>query len=192
MTRERDRYGRASIAERIGGLWEAFRANRTAQVVVAVALGVVLALRLVSPQVMRIPDLRVGDCVYIRAGTPDVDPTGRQVGDEGAVRASLRAEGAELAACDLSHSHEVSALFTVDDPTGAPYPGEAALLERELGRCLEIFGPFVGRALEGSIYDTTVVVPGADGWSGGDRHGVCLIVLRNGRFMDGQARGSGT
>src|SRR3989304_5715816 len=146
MTRERDRYGRASIAERIGGLWEAFRANRTAQVVVAVALGVVLALRLVSPQGMGVPDPRVGGCGGIRGGTP----------------------------------------------AGAPYPGQAALLERELGRCLEVFQPFVGRALEGSIYDTTVVVPGADGWSGGDRHGVCLIVLRNGRFMDGQARGRGT
>src|SRR3972149_1945759 len=146
MTRERDQYGRASIAERIGGLWEGFRANRAA-------------------------------------------PGGGAVPGVGAAR---RAEGAELAACDMSHSHEVSAVFTVDDPTGAPYPGDAALLERELGRCLEVFGPFVGRALADSIYHTFLVAPGEDGWLGGDRHGVCLIVLGNGRFMDGQARGGGT
>ena len=185
--RERDRYGRASLGEQAVETVRAYWRNRTARTVILILVGMLVVYRLITPDIVRMADLREGDCLYVNAPGAGI---GVQVEPPGSVAGRLRTEGAERADCSLSHGHEVSAVLDLADPMGAAYAGEGPLADRERARCAEAFERYVGRSPDGSVYETFVVVPGPDEWADGDRRAVCLVSLGSREFMSGPARGS--
>lgn len=190
MTRERDRYRRASLAEQLREGLLGFWRHRGARLIALVLIGGFVILRLLTPQVVPFRDLRTGDCVYLRPPGP-ADLT-TEVPPVPATPADLQTyEAAERAACNLSHSHEVSDAFSVGDAAAA-YPGLEALVAAYGSRCEAAFEPFVGRALDGSTYATAIAVPNTTSWAAGARSGLCFVFNANRTLLDHQARGSGT
>lgn len=191
MTRERERYSRASIVERIRGAWAWFVGNRRAQVIAVILLGMLLAMRALTPETVSFEGLRTDDCIFVRTPSSDDIVSENPVGSPKEVADTLRSQGAERAACGLSHSHEVAAVGDLTDPPGTPYPGEAVLVEREMAACEAAVGEYVGRPVGESRYGAVVVVPDIAGWEAGARDIACLVQRDDGRFMDRQAKGSG-
>jgi hypothetical protein len=190
--RERDRYGRKSPRERIGDLIEWFPAHRGASVLLAVIVGGAIVIRLVTPEYLGLPDLRVGDCLFVRTSSAGaVGPDARPAGDPVEVAAVLASDAGERASCGQSHSHEVSAIVPLAEPAGAAYPGQAPLERRVAPACEEAFPGFVGRPLGDSALATMAVVPNERGWQAGQRTAVCLVHDRDLEFLTTPARGSG-
>ncbi|HSL33212.1 MAG TPA: septum formation family protein [Candidatus Limnocylindrales bacterium] len=189
MTRERDRYRRASLREQVGDALHAFWGDPLARFITIVLLGGLLVLRLLTPEIVPFSALQAGDCVYLRPpGPTDMTTSVKPVP---ATSADLQAyDAAERAQCDLSHSHEVSDAFSVGEP-GTAYPGLAALVDANQPRCDTAFEPYVGRALEGSAHATALAVPGEAAWAAGARHGVCFVYNADRSLLDHPARGSG-
>lgn len=190
--RERDRYGRISWRERIADLAEWFPAHRGASALLAVIVGGAIVIRLVTPQYLGLPDLRVGDCLFVRTSSAsEVGPDAHPAGDPIELAAVLPSDGAERAPCGQSHSHEVSAIVPLAEPAGAAYPGQAPLERRVAPICEEAFPGFVGHPLEGSEFATMAVVPLERGWGAGQRTAVCLVHDRDLAFLTAPARDSG-
>lgn len=187
MTRERDRYRRASLGEQLREAFLGFWRNRTARLVAAILLGGLLVLRLITPDVVRLSDLAPGDCIYLR--TPESsDPLGPP--RLPATPADLQQfDTVERAACDLSHSHEVSAVLDLG-PAATAYPGLNAMVTDYAARCETAFEPYVGRGKDGSRYATALAPPNSDTWRDGVRKGLCLVFRADGSLMDHRAGGS--
>ncbi len=192
MTRERDRYRRASVAEQVGGTvgWLRAHPRRALLLIGVVAIGIASAAS--RPTSFGLGGLEVGDCLFVRTPSAlSVVPAEVPIGSVDEVRRTLAGGGAEAAPCGSSHGHEVSAVVDLADPTGTPFPGAEALLAQLAPTCEAAFGSFVGRDREGSAYDTVAVAPNRSGWDAGERRAVCLVFGRDGRFLDHQARDSG-
>lgn len=182
MTRERDRYGRASLAEQLGNVIGWFRAHPLALLVVAILLGGVV-VQVVAPQRSARPnDLAVGDCLFVpTSATHAVGPGGRPIGTPEDVTSVLMRGGAEITSCTASHGHEVSAI--VDLPSRRVNP--------EVDRaCREAFGTYVGGEADSSRYETFPAVPDTEQWDAGVHRVICLIARRDGQWMSEPARGS--
>lgn len=184
MTRERDRYRRASWAEQVHEGFLGFWRNRTARLVAAILLGGLLVLRVITPNVVRLSDLAPGDCIYLRTpessdllGPPRLPATPADLQQYDTV---------ERAACDLSHSHEVSAVLFLGAAASA-YPGLDAMVTDFAARCDPAFEAYVGRARDGSRYATALAPPNSDTWRDGIRKGLCLVFRADGRLMDHRA-----
>jgi len=190
--REREKYGRASIAEQLGGELAVLRRNTPLLALIAALIGGWLILTLSEPPTVRVGEARAGDCLYVHALDADTDnPTGRPIGSDGAVISALFRGGAERAGCDASHSHEVADAWVLDDPLVAAYPGQGELTRREQARCEAAFEAYVGRPTDGSTLALTVAVPPPAEWEDGLRVAVCLVGNRDGSFLSGHAAGSG-
>ena len=188
---EREKYRRASIGELLGNELRAFLGSTPLVVLVAVIVGGWLILQLTEPKVIRVTDVRTGDCLYVRAA--DADPqgaTGRPIGSDGAVITALFEHSAERASCEASHSHEVADAWILADAQGAAYPGQGVLSDRELARCQAAFERYVGRAEDGSTLALTVGIPTPPAWDAGVRNAVCLVSNRDGSFLDHLVEGS--
>jgi hypothetical protein len=191
--RERDRYGRASLGEQLGGELRSLRRNPALIILLIVLGGGWLFLTISRPEEVRIGNLKAGDCLYIHAA--DADPqaaSGRMIGSDGAVTTALFEEGAERASCDLSHSHEVADAWILDDPVGSPYPGQAELANRYRARCESAFAAYVGHPVDGSIYGLTIAVPTPAAWERGAIAAACLVSQGDGTYLHDRAGGSGT
>lgn len=142
-------------------------------------------------------DLVVGDCLFVRTSTAADDV--RPIGTTDEVSHVLLAGGAERAACDASHGHEVSAIVVPElatpAPSALPLLLDAAAIRRVAAPlCEAAFASYVGRTLAGSTYITFPAVPDADGaeaWLDGGRHTVCLVARADGAWMHHPARGTG-
>ena len=189
--RERDRYGRASLREQLGGELQSLRRSRWLIVILALLVGGAAFLLITRPQVVRVTGLAAGDCLYIHAADAVEDPPGRRIGTDSAVVEALYEAGAERASCDMSHSHEVAAVPEFEENAVAPFPGAGALTERLRATCEAAFTAFVGRAPDGSEYDLVIAVPPEAAWTDGIRIGACLVGRDDGEFMAGRAQGSG-
>ena len=155
--REREKYGRASIAEQLGGELAVLRRNTPLLALIAALIGGWLILTLSEPPPVRVGEARAGDCLYIHALDADTDNAGgRPIGSDGAVISALFRGGAERAGCDASHSHEVADAWVLDDPLVAAYPGQGELTRREQARCEAAFEAYVGRASDGSSLALTI------------------------------------
>jgi Septum formation len=188
MTRERDRYRRASWAEQLREGALSFWRNRTARIVTAILLVGFLLLTVLTPEVVKLSALAVGDCIYLRP-----PGTGDSIGPQkiaGTAADLQRYDVGERASCDLSHSHEVSAVFVVGSP-GDAYLGLDALVGAYGARCDAAFEPYVGRVATASRYATALAVPSTDAWRDGARYGVCLVFNADRGLLDHHARGSG-
>jgi len=189
VTRERDRYRKASWGEQAREAILEFWRNRTARIIAAILLSGFLVVRLTAPATVRLSELAVGDCVYLRPpGIEDLAADAAQVAST--VDQLETFSSAERAACNLSHSHEVSAAFATGAASDA-YPGFTMLLDRYRARCPEAFSGYVGHAQEGSRFATALAVPSIDTWTAGQRYGLCLVFNADRTFLDHQARGSG-
>jgi hypothetical protein len=190
--RERDRYGRKSIAEtfRDGVGW--FPTHRTASVAILTLLGMLAMLAILRPAQVGLGDLRVGDCLFIRTSSAgDVAPGARPAGSSTDVGLALLAGGGSRAACDQSHGHEVSAVIALGNVQADSFPGRDALLARVTPACPAAFPGYVGRPLEGSSFVTFGVAPDQGSWTRGIRSGACLVGLASGAFFGYPARQSG-
>jgi hypothetical protein len=188
---ERERYRRASLREQLGGEVRSFLGHTPLVVLVACLLGGWLLLIVTRPEVMPVTRLTAGDCLYIHASDADPDnPNSRAIGSGNGAIAGLYAGGAERAACDGSHSHEVADAWALDDVVVADYPGEEALRTRASGRCEAAFTTLVGRPSDPSSLALVVAVPPAEAWEAGRRVVACLVANDDGSFLDRPASGS--
>jgi hypothetical protein len=189
---ERGRYGRRTPRDRAIELADWLRAHPAA-VLVGLVIIALFGLQLVlSPRVVAVGDLRVGDCLYVPTqAAQDLAPGVRAIGDAATVEQTLMTSGAERADCNASHGHEVSAIVGL----ALPLPSNGDLTQDELrqyaqDQCVAAFPGFVGRALDGSLYETFAAVPTADAWAGGSLTGICLVARRDGQWMTHPARAS--
>ncbi len=190
--RERDRYARASLREQMADELTALGAHPGVLALIVVLAGGWLFFTLTKAQVVRVTDLRAGDCLYIHAADADTDsPTGRPAGTATGAVIALYEDGTERAACDGSHSHEVLESFALPGAPGAPYPGSASLRASWLEPCTAAFTAWVGRAPAGSVLEPVVAVPTQAAWEDGQRTGACLVASLNGQFLPAPVRGSG-
>jgi len=190
--RERDRYRREDLRERLTDLVGWFPAHRTGSTVIAIIVTILLVMRLVTPSIVHLAELRVGDCLFVlTSSSGDVGPSARPAGEPLEVRRILATSGAERAPCDGSHSHEVSAVVDLGRDAAGPYPGEGALTARAEATCADAFASYVGHPQDGSAFDTVPVVPVGRDWASGARTAVCLVYARSGAFLDRPARASG-
>jgi hypothetical protein len=189
--RERDRYARASFREQAGDLIASLRRHPGLVVVMALVLGGLVLLTLWTPDAVRVGNLKAGDCLYIHASDADTDsPIGRPAGSSSSAVAALYAQGAEKAACDGSHSHEVVLPTVFADPAGTAYPGQDVLRERNQAACEAAFAEYVGRPPEGSALELIVAVPPDASWKNGVRAAPCLVGDPKGQFLLKPAKGS--
>ncbi|HEY5630267.1 MAG TPA: septum formation family protein [Candidatus Limnocylindrales bacterium] len=189
-TRERDRYRRASWREQLGDGLRAWARNPRALLLVAILLGGWVFLQLTSPRLVQLEDLRVGTCLHVpTSSNGNIAVTG-QVGTPDEVAAVLAGSGANAAACDASHSHEVAAVFADPEPAGTAYPRFATLQQRHAAACDAAFASYVGRPVAGSALQVTVVVQSQAGWDAGRRAGACLVSRADGGFLTSGAVGS--
>jgi hypothetical protein len=187
MTRERDRYRRASWGEQLREAFLGFWRNRTARIVAAIILSGALIMRLLTPDLVSLAGLAVGDCLYLRPpGAPDPAAPLRIAGTPAALE---QYDAAERASCDLSHSHEASAVFIVGGP-GDAFPGRTSLLTVASSRCDSSFEPFIGRPANMSRYATAAWIPNADTWHDGVRTAACLVFDATLGLLASRARGS--
>ena len=191
--RERDRYGRASIGEQLAGELHALRRHPGVILVAVLVFGGGAVLALTRPQLVDVNGLAVGDCLYVHAADAQNDPgtTGRRIGTDSAIVDSLYSSGAERASCDMSHSHEVAAVWKEDGNAAAPYPGADQLSRVHLAACQAAFEAYVGHPVDGSELDFVVAVPTEGAWSDAVRSGACLVEQADGGFLSSRAQGSG-
>jgi hypothetical protein len=189
--RERIHYRYATRREQLVELWTDFLANRPLQLALAAILFVLVTLRILTPETVGFASLQAGQCLFVRTSAANALIADRPIGEDDEVRATLRSQGAEIASCDLSHSHEVAGAGDLPDGPDVEYPGGAALVERETPACEAAFEAHVGRTIDESTYEPLVVVPDTGDWREGDRSYACLVQRADGRFMDHRAAGSG-
>jgi hypothetical protein len=189
--REIERYKREPLANQVLGELQNLRNHPKVLLLLGVIVGGWLVLHVLEPQVVRLEDLRTGDCIYIPSPTSGGADSPRPIGTSTDAELGLVQAGAERAPCDGQHSHEVAAVFMFPDKVGADHPGSADLSARQQATCTSAFESYIGHAVSGSRYDLTVVVPTKKAWDAGRRAGACLVSSADGHFMGSRAGGNG-
>ena len=185
---EREKYGRASLREQWGDELRKFLGSTPLVALVVALFGGWLVLQLTKPQVLRVSEVRAGDCLYIRSA--DADPDLHPIGTESGILLTLFEQSAERAACDQSHSHEVADVWLLEGAAGAAYPGRSELTLAQEARCEAAFETHVGHAVEGSTLRLTTGVPTELAWDAGIRTAVCLVSNADDTFLAAPARGA--
>ena len=113
-------------------------------------------------------DLRVGDCISELKGGEEVATT-------------------TVVPCADPHDYELFANFDLE---AVAYPGNEAVVELTMERCLERFAEYFQIAYEESALDVSAFYPTEDSWSGAADRGVsCLGYRVDGQPMVGKVRG---
>ena len=114
-------------------------------------------------------DVRISDCIDTPTGTSFTT--------------------VEAIPCAQPHDAEVYDLYAM---AGTSYPGETAIEDIALERCLTSFDPFVGIAYEISELEVYWLQPTEDSWQElDDREIVCMVIALDGSKLTGSMRGSG-
>ncbi len=188
---ENERYAHASLVDQaIDELRNLARSPKVLLILILLVAGYV-GLVVIQPSVVQLEGLRAGDCIYVPIPGNDPLTGARPIGTSTQFVDGLIRAGAERAPCELSHGHEIAAVFSFPDAPGTPYPGEPALVARQQAACDAAFEAYVGRPAASSALDLTVVVPNVDTWNAGRRAGACLVSNADGSFLSGRAGGSG-
>ena len=90
--------------------------------------------------------------------------------------------------CSEPHDNEAYAVITVDLPE---YPGDDAMGEMAMEKCLGRFDAFVGEAYENSVLDIFPMYPSEGSWAQADREIVCAVYDMNYEKLVGSVQGSG-
>jgi hypothetical protein len=190
-TREKDRYARASWRERLGDEFATLRRSPRLLLLLALLFGGWLVLEFTAPRVVQLADLTGGECIHVPTASNTDVTAARPIGTAVEVSDVLATQGATVAPCDGSHSHEVAAVFADADAPGTPYPGQSELEMRHRAACEAAFIAYVGHAVAGSAFASTVVVPRESGWVGGRRSGACLVSDAAGQYLMARVKGTG-
>ena len=89
--------------------------------------------------------------------------------------------------CTDPHDNEVYALVDVDLQE---YPGDDAMSDLAMQRCMEQFASFVGRDYESSSLDIFTMQPSRESFSANDREVVCAVYDMDFNKLEGSVRGS--
>jgi hypothetical protein len=77
-----------------------------------------------------------------------------------------------LVDCALPHDNEV---YSVSLMPAGEYPGDQAVEDWTINRCLDTFEPYVGTAYADSLLDFGGLFPSEDSWAGGDTEVMCFL-----------------
>jgi hypothetical protein len=189
--REIDRYPRATLRDRLEELVGSAGTHPGRTAVLAVIVLLIGVSMLNGPRPARLEALVVGDCLYARtAASTAIGAGGRPIGEPLEVEAIIAAGGAEYAACDSSHGHEVASIVDVAEVVAAA-ASRGALRAAVQSSCDAAFVGYVGRSADGSELETFVVLPTESQLDGGASSAVCLVARRDGQWLSAPARGSG-
>ena len=90
--------------------------------------------------------------------------------------------------CNDPHDNEVYANL---DAVDGDFPGNEALLEEGLTRCLPLFESYVGSPYDTSRLDIFPITPVAEGWADGDRNITCVLYDLDLNKLTGSMKSSG-
>ena len=90
--------------------------------------------------------------------------------------------------CDQPHDNEVYAVVQVDLPE---FPGDDAMGDLAMERCMGQFSSYVGTAYESSSLDIYTLYPSEDSWRQSDREVVCALYDMELNKLEGSAQGTG-
>ncbi len=189
--RENDRYTHATWRERLGDELGTLRRSPRLMLLLAILLGGWLFLRVTSPRLVQLEDLAVGVCLHVPTSANADVAAVRPIGEALEVSDVLATQGAAIAPCNSSHSHEVAAVFTDADGQGTASPGESALQGRHVAECSAAFASYIGHAVDMSAFSLTIVVQREAGWQDGRRAGACLVSDSAGQYLMAPAKGAG-
>lgn len=189
--RERDRYGHASLREQAAGTVRDLLHSPLALFVLIVVVGGWVFLLVTTPKTVKLEQLTVGQCLHVPNSSTGDPVASRAIGVMSEIQTIVATQGAEVAPCDGSHSHEVAAVFTAPEAAGTLYPGHGQLIDQYRATCQAAFASYVGKPLADSIFELTVVVPMPETWDKGQRAGACLVSRADGQYMGTKAGGSG-
>jgi hypothetical protein len=189
--RESDRYARASRREQLGDEFRTLTQSPRLLILLALLFGGWLFFQLTAPKTVRLEDLAVGQCLHVPTSANSDVAAVRPIGEAVEVSDVLATQGAALAPCDGSHSHEVAAVFVDADSAGAVFPGESDLQTRHAAECNAAFASYIGHAVDMSAFSLTIVVQRVTGWDSGRRAGACLVSDSAGQFLMAPAKGAG-
>ena len=110
-------------------------------------------------------DLIEGDCFSEVPGGPE-PPSGNQF--------------VAVVPCPTTHTSEAFADVEFSEPSGAEYPGDAALSTRATEECHERFDNYVGSESESSSLQIRYVYPSTEDWELDDRAVTCILIAPDG------------
>ena len=189
--REIDRYKRASRREQLADELRVLARSPRVLLVLFILFGGWLFLRLTTPTLVRLEDLAVGNCLHVPTSANDDVTAVRPIGEAAEVSIVMAGQGAAIAPCTASHSHEVLAVFTDADSPGTAFPGDSVLQGRHVAECNAAFAGYVGHPVDMSAFALTIVAQQIDGGEGGRRAGACLVSDSAGQFLTASAKGAG-
>jgi hypothetical protein len=140
----------------------------------------------------RIPALVVASALFAAACSGNV--VSLSVGEcfddwEGSLEgATQQISEVPLVDCALPHDNEV---YSVSLMPAGDYPGDQAVEDWTINRCLDSFDPYVGMAYADSILDFGGLFPTQDSWAGGDLEVMCFLWHTAYIPMTGSMQGSG-
>ncbi len=89
--------------------------------------------------------------------------------------------------CDGPRQAEVTYSAAFND---GPFPGDQFLADNAASTCRDAFEGYVGVPPDRSSYDFSWIVPTAETWAAGTRHGICLAISGDGGALTGEIKGS--
>lgn len=116
-------------------------------------------------------ELRIGDCF---------DDGGSQYGDEVGSLPGVP--------CEQPHDNEVYAVVKLDL---SEFPGDEAMGDVAMERCMGRFASFVGMEYESSALDIYTLYPSEDSWRQSDREVVCAVYDMELNKLEGSMKGRG-
>ncbi len=120
-----------------------------------------------------VADLKPGDCF-------DDETANGEIIEE--------VETVPMVDCDDPHDNEVYADL---DALDGVFPGNDALFEEGMARCLPLFESYVGSPYDTSRLDIFPITPLAEGWADGDRKITCVLYDMELNKLTGSMRSSG-
>ena len=117
-------------------------------------------------------ELQVGDCFNRLPDNPVFQPP-------------------DLVACDEFHQEELYAKLVLEDPDGAPYPGQDELASRVASElCDQATVDFAGASFQDIPINTLLLYPTEEEWDAGDRNVMCSATsFEEGALKIGTAAG---
>ena len=196
--RESDRYPKATLRQQAEDFVGWFPAHRNGTAAIVIVVGLLVLWRLITPGIVRLDELRPGDCLFVRT-TSARSPLDPGPGDPRSVRGVILADGAERAPCDASHTHEVSGLVDLDDHDDAAAAGAppaydpVALLAQAEDACAGQLPGYLGLppGATSAAWVGFAVIPDKRLWERGARVAACLVSSADGRFPTTPARDTG-
>jgi len=137
-----------------------------------------------STSVEYIDSLNVGDCFDQLSSTPA--PASGSSGPSSDT--TIQIGNVTKTDCATAHYGELIATRNNPAPSGAPFPGAAALGNETRTFCAPQFQTYVGTDYNTSSYAMAAVYPTSSTWPNGDRKEECIVHDQNGQMLTGSVK----